>query len=105
MNNILSKLQTQSYAVSYIYETSPTDDFIITSNASCVTEACEYIIDVPQSLCNSSANAISINTTVSAINHLGTGPPSEYITAGTVTIIIIVYYDTLTQDTFIVIVH
>ena len=89
--NIISRDQTQvdsfvisdgindsiiSYIVSY---SSNTHSNSSTIPVSCMDDSCEYVVDVPSSLCPPLSD---INVTVSAANKLGQGPSTDTNTIG-----------------------
>ena len=48
-------------------------------NSACENDVCDYAVDLPFSICNSSA---VVNMTVSATNMLGEGSPSDPVITG-----------------------
>ena len=53
----------------------------LTISASCTDDVCEYMVEVPPTVCQSSSD-ISTMVSVSAANRLGSGQPSELVLVG-----------------------
>ena len=70
-----------SYNVSYLSNTHSNSSIV---PVSCKDDNCEYVVDVPSSLCPPLSD---INVTVSAANILGQGPPSDTDTIGICTLL------------------
>ena len=54
---------------------------ILTIPATCTEDVCEYMVEVPTTVCQSSSD-ISPMVIVSATNRLGSGQPSELVPVG-----------------------
>ena len=70
-----------SYYVSYLQR----NKVIATTNVPalpCEDDACHFNVDIPSSVCLSSKD---VSITVSKINRIGQGPPSNVVTAGSYT--------------------
>ena len=62
------------------YNTFFNSDLSVT-NSACKTDVCDYAVNLPPSICSTSA-AATINVTVSATNRLGAGPSSDPVATG-----------------------
>ena len=54
------------------------------NKTACVNNTCDYTVDLPPSICSTSApNGADVTVSVAAANVLGFGPHTESITIGT----------------------
>lgn len=74
-NDITASLRAvTSYTVTYTSSSITPSQFV-----SCEEAVCNYTVAVPATLCSATTDA---NVSITAVNRIGQGPPSDAVTVG-----------------------